>query len=76
MGRFPGMPKEFYDDWVQVAREETLHFGLLEARLKDLGSSYGSLPTHDGILSPPGHGAGIPRNIQHAWHTHSKISRL
>jgi uncharacterized ferritin-like protein (DUF455 family) len=34
----------------QVAKEETLHFGLLENRLKQLDSSYGALPTHDGIL--------------------------
>mmetsp|Transcript_56751 Transcript_56751/g.139268 ORF Transcript_56751/g.139268 Transcript_56751/m.139268 type:complete len:372 (+) Transcript_56751:108-1223(+) len=49
VARFDGMPKEFYDDWVQVAKEETLHFGMLSDRLKELDSSYGALPTHDGL---------------------------
>lgn len=44
-----GMPKGFYDDWVQVADDEAKHFDILEKRLNDLGSGYGALPAHDGL---------------------------
>jgi len=46
---FAGLPREFYADWLQVAREEALHFSLLEQRLGDLGGRYGDLPAHDGL---------------------------
>lgn len=44
-----GLPREFFDDWVQVAVDEALHFELLERRLADLGAAYGDLPAHDGL---------------------------
>lgn len=44
-----GLPKAFIDDWVRVADDEARHFGMLEARLNALGSSYGDLPAHDGL---------------------------
>lgn len=47
--RFPGLPAAFYSDWLGVAAEEAIHFGLLLARLRDLGSFYGALPAHDGL---------------------------
>jgi uncharacterized ferritin-like protein (DUF455 family) len=43
------MPKEFIDDWVQVADDEARHFELLNNRLQELGSYYGALPAHDGL---------------------------
>jgi uncharacterized ferritin-like protein (DUF455 family) len=43
------LPREFYDDWCKVADDEAKHFLLLEARLNDLGASYGDLPAHDGL---------------------------
>lgn len=43
------MPKEFFDDWVQVADEEAKHFLLVENRLNELGAAYGDLPAHDGL---------------------------
>ncbi len=43
------MPRAFNDDWVQVAVEEAEHYAALAARLKELGSSYGDLPAHDGL---------------------------
>lgn len=46
---FAGMPPGFYSDWLQVAREEALHFSLLSQRLEDLGGCYGDLPAHDGL---------------------------
>jgi uncharacterized ferritin-like protein (DUF455 family) len=42
-------PREFLEDWIKVGEEEAIHFSLLEARLKELGASYGDLPAHDGL---------------------------
>lgn len=49
--RFPheDMPKQFFDDWVQVALDEAEHFEMLEMLLQKLGMSYGDLPAHDGL---------------------------
>lgn len=47
--RFRGLPLAYYHDWVRVAAEEALHFSLLEARLRELGSRYGAFPAHDGL---------------------------
>jgi uncharacterized ferritin-like protein (DUF455 family) len=47
--RFRDMPRAFYDDWVSVAAEESLHFGLMQGRLDDLGRAYGDFPAHDGL---------------------------
>jgi len=47
----PELPRAFCDDWVRVADEEALHFGLLDGRLKALGAAYGDLPAHDGLWS-------------------------
>lgn len=47
--RFRDMPPEFHDDWVRVAREEAQHFGLLRARLLELGHDYGDFPAHNGL---------------------------
>ncbi len=44
-----GLPREFFDEWLGVAADETEHFGLLAARLATLGSAYGALPAHDGL---------------------------
>lgn len=43
------LPRDFYDDWVQVADEESKHFDLLAQRLHELGAAYGDLPAHDGL---------------------------
>lgn len=45
----PNLPREFYDDWVQVAFDEALHFDALDQALKTLGAAYGDLPAHDGL---------------------------
>ena len=47
--RFPGMPREYYADWLRVADEEALHFDLLSEHLKTLGYAYGSFPAHNGL---------------------------
>lgn len=44
-----GLPRAFFDDWQQVAAEESAHFALLAARLGVLGAEYGDLPAHDGL---------------------------
>ena len=43
------MPQSFFDNWVQVALEESKHFDLLRRRLGELGGAYGDLPAHDGL---------------------------
>ncbi|MBX3726372.1 MAG: ferritin-like domain-containing protein [Xanthomonadales bacterium] len=47
--RFRDMPDGFYDDWISVAADEARHFGLLAARLADLGHAYGDFPAHNGL---------------------------
>lgn len=47
--RFPGMPAEYYTDWLQVAREEAYHFSLLQAHLQRLGCGYGDFIAHDSL---------------------------
>lgn len=49
-GRFGGeMGPQFVSDFLSVAADEAMHFGLLARRLRSLGSSYGALPAHDGL---------------------------
>ncbi len=47
--RFAGMPRAYYDDWLRVAGEEAVHFGLLNAHLASLGHDYGDFPAHRGL---------------------------
>jgi uncharacterized ferritin-like protein (DUF455 family) len=47
--RFPGMPLDFYRQWLQVAHEEAMHFGLLREHLGTLGHAYGDFPAHNGL---------------------------
>ena len=49
-----GLPREFADDWQEVAAEEAEHFALLAERLAALGSTYGALPAHDGLWEAAG----------------------
>ncbi|RUM63533.1 MAG: DUF455 domain-containing protein [Sulfurospirillum sp.] len=44
--RFTGMPKSYYDDWLEVADEEIRHFLMLEEIIRKLGYHYGSFPVH------------------------------
>lgn len=45
----PALPRQFFDDWLQVADDEARHFLMLHQRLRDLGADYGDLPAHDGL---------------------------
>ena len=47
--RFPGLPMQYYVDWLHVAAEEAIHFSLLRAHLRGLGYDYGDFPAHDGL---------------------------
>lgn len=47
--RFPGMPRAFYADWLQVAAEEAYHFSLLADHLETLGYRYGSFTAHNSL---------------------------
>lgn len=47
--RFPGLPPEYYADWLFVAGEEALHFSLLAAHLQTLGFSYGDFTAHNSL---------------------------
>jgi uncharacterized ferritin-like protein (DUF455 family) len=49
-GRFgAGFPPAFVDDWFGVGADEAMHFAMLDRRLRALGSSYGTMPAHDGL---------------------------
>jgi len=47
--RFRGLPRAYYDDWTCVADDEARHFGLLRARLRELGAEYGDFAAHNGL---------------------------
>lgn len=47
--RFPGMPEQFYEDWMRVAAEEGFHFSLLAEHLVALGFQYGDFPAHNSL---------------------------
>jgi uncharacterized ferritin-like protein (DUF455 family) len=47
--RFPGMPDDYYSDWLRVAKEEAYHFSLLNAHLGALGHTYGDFAGHDSL---------------------------
>ena len=47
--RFQQMPSRYYSDWLKVAADEARHFQLLQARLNQVGSSYGEFPVHSGL---------------------------
>lgn len=47
--RFPGLPPDYYRDWLRVAAEEALHFDLLARHLQSQGYAYGDFPAHHGL---------------------------
>ena len=48
--RFDGMPKAFYDDWLEVANDEVRHFLSIEELLERLGYKYGDFPVHNALF--------------------------
>lgn len=51
VARFAGLdlPKAYFDDWVQVAEDEALHFEMLAKRMGELDAAYGDMAAHDGL---------------------------
>jgi uncharacterized ferritin-like protein (DUF455 family) len=47
--RFPGMPQDYYLDWLKVAGEEAFHFSLLSTHLASLGFRYGDFTAHNSL---------------------------
>lgn len=47
--RFRTMPKQYYFDWLKVAKEEAYHFSLLREYLEQLGYTYGDFSAHNGL---------------------------
>lgn len=47
--RFHHMPVAYYRNWASVAADETRHFSMLQARLKELGHAYGDFDAHNGL---------------------------
>lgn len=47
--RFPGLPPDYYADWLSVAQDEARHFELLNQRLNELGFAYGDFAAHNGL---------------------------
>ncbi|WP_457744549.1 ferritin-like domain-containing protein [Sulfurimonas sp.] len=48
--RFPNMPKNYYDDWLEVANDEIRHFLMLEKLLNELGAEYGDIEVHNALF--------------------------
>ncbi|KAL4108408.1 hypothetical protein PRIC1_000124 [Phytophthora ramorum] len=44
------LPKDFYDDFLNVAADEARHFAMVDHRLRELGSEYGALPATVALL--------------------------
>jgi uncharacterized ferritin-like protein (DUF455 family) len=47
--RFPDMPKQYYEDWLRVAKEETYHFTLINDHIQLLGFTYGDFLAHNSL---------------------------
>ena len=48
--RFRHMPKDFYNDWLEVAADECRHFLIIEELLNELGFCYGDFPVHTALF--------------------------
>ncbi len=48
--RFQDMPKEFYDDWLEVANDEIRHFFMLHNLLEELGAKYSDIVVHNSLF--------------------------
>ena len=48
--RFLHMPKQYYDDWLEVAEDEIRHFLMLEKLLNELGAKYGDVEVHNALF--------------------------
>lgn len=44
--RFRDCPQQYYDDWMQIAKEETEHFTMINEYLQHMGIAYGDFSVH------------------------------
>jgi uncharacterized ferritin-like protein (DUF455 family) len=47
--RFPNMPKQYYEDWLKVSKEEAYHFTLVNEYIQSFGFTYGDFPAHNSL---------------------------
>ena len=47
--RFPNMPKQYYEDWLKVAKEEAYHFSLVNEHMQSYGFAYGDFLAHNSL---------------------------
>lgn len=48
--RFHGMPRSYYDDWLEVADDEIRHFLMLQELLHEHGAEYGDIEVHNALF--------------------------
>ncbi len=48
--RFKGLPKSYYDDWLEVADDEIRHFLIIKKLLNELGAEYGDIEVHNALF--------------------------
>lgn len=48
--RFQGLPKSYYDDWLEVASDEIRHFKMIEKLLNELDYKYGDFNVHTNLF--------------------------
>ncbi|SKB77024.1 ferritin-like domain-containing protein [Malaciobacter marinus] len=48
--RFENLPREYYEDWLEVAEDEIRHFKMIEALLHELDAKYGDLEVHTNLF--------------------------
>ncbi|MGI6723366.1 MAG: ferritin-like domain-containing protein [Arcobacteraceae bacterium] len=48
--RFRELPKEYYDDWLEVAEDEIRHFLMLQKLMDEVGVKYGDYPVHTNLF--------------------------
>lgn len=48
--RFRGLPRQFYEDWMEVADDEVRHFELICELMDEYDISYGDIPVHQGLF--------------------------
>jgi uncharacterized ferritin-like protein (DUF455 family) len=48
--RFQNLPKEYYEDWMEVADDEIRHFNMLTKLMEEYDVNYGDYPVHQGLF--------------------------
>jgi uncharacterized ferritin-like protein (DUF455 family) len=48
--RFRGLPREYYEDWMEVADDEVRHFEMICKLMGEYDIEYGDIPVHQGLF--------------------------